>query len=109
MMLLADYAADNEDVVEYQVIRARLSISLDGSQEVFRRLGFFVRNPRRSLWDRFFDHLRRVYAASLIWAFNPSGTGEMKRAVTLTELWMPKATLVRLYGSGPAKKMNEAV
>jgi hypothetical protein len=101
MMLLADYAADNEDVVEYQAIRACLSISLDGAQEVFRRLGFFVKNPKRSLLDRLCDHFRRAFAESLIWAFSPLGTRVMKRTPALTEIWMPKATLIRLYGSRP--------
>lgn len=104
MMLLADYATDNRDIADYQAIRARLSISLNGAHEVFRQLGFFVRNPKRSLSDRLCDRLRYVFASSLIWAFHPSSTRAVKRVPTLTELWMPKATLVRLYGSSRSQQ-----
>jgi hypothetical protein len=104
LMRLADYASDNRDAAEYQTVRARLSISLDGVHEVFRQFGFFVKNPKRSLSYRLCDRVRCTFASGLLWAFHPSNIRAIKRVPMLTELWMPKSTLVRRYGSGPTQE-----
>lgn len=98
LMLLADRVAVDEDLADFEAIHASLTISLNRAERVFRRMGFTIDYPKRSVPQRVHDFFESFLICSLTWAFHPYGMRKGKRLPRRAELWLSRSDFERIYG-----------
>lgn len=98
LMLLADRLADDDNLANFEAVHASLTVSLDRAERIFRRLGFTICYPKRSILQRVHDFFEGFLIYSLIWAFHPYGVRKGKRAPRRAELWLSRSDFERIYG-----------
>jgi hypothetical protein len=98
LMLLADRVPVDDDLADFEAVHASLTISLDRAERVFRRLGFTISYPRRSVLQQVHDFFESFLICSLTWAFHPYGVRKGKRAPRRAELWLSRSDFERIYG-----------